>query len=111
MNAGVAKIDATLPLGVPLAGYNHGDRRVADWPIPVAKNYSNWMTGNIGVQSPIYARALVLQTNLTSVCYLTMDGIGADGTLRRLAWEKARDQGFNVPLDNVILSGSHFDGS
>ena len=36
-----------------------------------------------------------------------MDGIGADGTLRRIAWEKARDQGFNVPLDNCILSGSH----
>ena len=107
LNAGVSKVDATLPLGVPLAGYNHGARRVKDYPIPVALNYSNWMTGNIGVQSPIYARALILQTNLTSVLYLTMDGIGADGTLRRIAWEKAKDLGLNVPLDNVILSGSH----
>lgn len=26
LQAGVAKINGTLPLGVPLAGYNHGQR-------------------------------------------------------------------------------------
>jgi hypothetical protein len=26
LRAGVAKVNGTLPLGVPLAGYNHGDR-------------------------------------------------------------------------------------
>jgi len=107
LNAGVSKINTNLPLGVPLAGYNHGDRRFKDYPIPDPKPYSNWMTGNIGVQSPIYARALILETGNTSICYLTMDGIGADGTLRKIAWEKATDQGFKIPLDNVILSGSH----
>ncbi len=45
VNAGSARINATLPLGTPLAGYNHGARRVKDWPIPDPKEYTTWMTG------------------------------------------------------------------
>jgi len=40
VRAGAGKVNATLPLGVPLAGYNHGDRRVPYWPIPVTKKYT-----------------------------------------------------------------------
>jgi hypothetical protein len=27
LRVGVVKVDASLPIGVPLAGYNHGERR------------------------------------------------------------------------------------
>ncbi len=43
VNAGSARINATLPLGAPLAGY--GSRRVKDWPIPDPKEYTTWMKG------------------------------------------------------------------
>ena len=42
--AGVAKVDGTLPIGVPIAGYNHGDRRVKKWPIPSFTRYTTWLT-------------------------------------------------------------------
>jgi hypothetical protein len=32
--ASATKVNATLPIGVPLAGYNHGHRRVKNWPLP-----------------------------------------------------------------------------
>lgn len=31
---------ATLPKGVPLAGYNHGERRVPHWPEPQETKYT-----------------------------------------------------------------------
>ncbi len=31
---GVAKVNCVMPDGVPLAGINHGERRVKDWPLP-----------------------------------------------------------------------------
>ena len=43
---------ATMPIGVPLAGYNHGPRRVPHWPIPEFKKYSNFMTPSQGMMDP-----------------------------------------------------------
>lgn len=50
LRAGVAKVDASAPIGVPLAGeaipafltagYNHGPRRVPKWPEPKNGNYT-----------------------------------------------------------------------
>ena len=40
---------ATLPVGVPLAGYNHGERRVARWPLVEETKYT---TVSRGVLSP-----------------------------------------------------------
>lgn len=31
---------ATLPVGVPLAGYNHAERRVPDWPLVEETKYT-----------------------------------------------------------------------
>ena len=36
--AGSAKVDLQIPVGVPLAGYNHGQRRVPHWPIPKSES-------------------------------------------------------------------------
>lgn len=34
--------------GVPLAGYNHGERRVPHWPLPVKTKYTYFMTPSQG---------------------------------------------------------------
>lgn len=49
LRAGAAKINGTLPVGVPLAGYNHGQRRAARYPLPKFTQYTTWM-------APRYAR-------------------------------------------------------
>lgn len=44
--AGAAKVDATPPVGAPLAPYNFGARRVPTWPIPQFTRFvSNATTG------------------------------------------------------------------
>ncbi|XP_065846557.1 neutral ceramidase A-like [Oscarella lobularis] len=107
LRAGVAKVNATLPVGVPLAGYNHGERRVKYWPLPDPKQYTNFMTPSVGHLQTTWAKALLLDNGNTTFCFLTVDAIGADGTLRKLAWEKAAARGFTVPFDRFTVHGSH----
>jgi len=84
--AGVAKIDGTLPQGVPLSGYNHGARRVPFWPIPDFGPYTTWMTGNVGALNPSWVKALVIDNGQERFCFVTMDAIGADGNIGELAF-------------------------
>eukprot|EP00163_Fabomonas_tropica_P015439 TRINITY_DN28234_c0_g1_i1.p1 TRINITY_DN28234_c0_g1~~TRINITY_DN28234_c0_g1_i1.p1 ORF type:complete len:506 (+),score=121.43 TRINITY_DN28234_c0_g1_i1:33-1520(+) len=106
--AGVAKVNATMPTGVPLAGYNHGDRRVKDWPIPDVKKYTTFMTPSVGHLDPTWAKALIIEDpSGMNFCMITLDTIGAGGSQLQLAWNMAAAQGFNIPLERVTLHASH----
>jgi len=111
--AGVAKLDGTLPdssgIGVPLAGFNHGQRRYSLWPIPqTGLDYCNWMNPSQGIWSPTWVKALVLQFDDGSLfAFVTLDGIGMAGSIADLAWTIAKAGGLKVPRDNVIFSASH----
>lgn len=107
VRAGVAKIDGTLPLGTPLAGFNHGDRRVPHWPLPHVREFTTFMMPSTGVMDPTWIKALVIEAGSERVCFVTIDGIGADGTLSQLAYEIAADSGFSVPFSNIVFSASH----
>ncbi len=105
--AGVARVDSTLPVGVPLAGYNHGARRVKNWPLPHITPYTAFMTPSTGVERPLWAKCLVLQSGTEKVCFCTIDAIGADGDLFALSYKTAVQEGFTIPWENVVLSASH----
>eukprot|EP00117_Sycon_ciliatum_P047172 scpid74991/ scgid33716/ Neutral ceramidase B; Acylsphingosine deacylase 2B; N-acylsphingosine amidohydrolase 2B len=106
LKAGVAKVDATLPVGVPLAGFSA--RKTKFWPIPRPTKYTTFMEPSVGHLDPTWTKALVLKDDDgTELCIITFDGIGADGALRKLAYYKAAVLGFPLPLSNVIMSGSH----
>jgi len=106
--AGVAKVNATLPLGAPLAGYNHGDRRVKFWPLPdPGREYTNWMTPSQGTLDPTWCKVLIMNDGDMEVAFVTIDAIGMDGSLASLSYDLAVDMGFRLPRNNVIFSGSH----
>lgn len=105
--AGVAEVDGTLPVGVPLAGYNHGDRRAEYWPVPNNTAYTSFMTPSVGVMDPTHIRCLALRQGQKDLFMVTADAIGADGTLRKLAVLTAQALGSNATLDTVTLHASH----
>ena len=107
IRAGVAKVNATMPTGVPLAGYNYAPRASSSYPLPKETPFTTFMGPSVGHRDTTWAKALVLETDETSVCFVTFDVIGSDGTLAKLAYSMAKDLGFTVPFDNVIVSGSH----
>lgn len=104
-SAGVAKIDSTPPIGVPLAGYNHGARRVPYWPLPSFAKYTTWMTPSKGrlPNDGIFVRSLVMKDSSgTAIAMTTLDGIGSDGTLNQMAYDLAVGLGFTLPVTNLF---------
>lgn len=105
--AGVAKVDGTLPMGTPLAGYNHGGRAVPYFPLPEFRQYTTFMMPSTGIIDPTWTKALVLDNGETQIAFMTLDGIGSDQNLNRMAWEIATMNGFKVPFENCLFSSSH----
>jgi len=105
--ASVVKADATLPIGVPLAGYNHGPRRVPYWPIPQLGNYTTWMMPSVGIIDPTWVKVLVLDNGSTQLMFVTLDGVGSDGGVNQKAYDYAVLQGLDLPYENIIFSSSH----
>eukprot|EP01112_Ceratiomyxa_fruticulosa_P020747 TRINITY_DN7153_c0_g1_i1.p1 TRINITY_DN7153_c0_g1~~TRINITY_DN7153_c0_g1_i1.p1 ORF type:complete len:465 (-),score=91.10 TRINITY_DN7153_c0_g1_i1:73-1467(-) len=108
VRAGVAKIDGTLPIGIPLAGYNHAQRRYEYWPLIKSTPYTNWMTPSVGIMDPTWVKALVIDDGEgTQMCIVTVDAIGSDENLVNVTYNYAKEMGFPVPLNNCIFSMSH----
>ena len=106
--AGASKVDLEMPVGVPLAGYNHGTRRVPHWPLKEVKEYTSYMMPSVGQLEPSYARALYIQDpSGNAVCYLSCDIIGMDGAATAAAISLARSQGFPLTDDEVVFGASH----
>jgi len=104
--AGVAKIDATPPVGVPLAGFGSGRRRL---PFPDLRenNYYTYLTPSGGVKDPIFVKALVLTDGQATTAVVTLDMIATDSDLVRLAYDKAVTMGVPVALDDILVCSSH----
>ena len=65
------------------------------------------MKPSTGHLEPTWAKAVVISDGKESFCFVTIDAIGADGTLRKMAYDIAADKGFPVPYSNLALHGSH----
>eukprot|EP01102_Stenamoeba_stenopodia_P015167 TRINITY_DN5144_c0_g1_i1.p1 TRINITY_DN5144_c0_g1~~TRINITY_DN5144_c0_g1_i1.p1 ORF type:complete len:500 (+),score=112.80 TRINITY_DN5144_c0_g1_i1:178-1677(+) len=104
---GVSKINGTLPIGAPLAGYNYPPRRTEVWPLPKFTQYTTWMTPSVGMYDPTWVKCVVISNGIEKVAFVTMDVIGSDGSMGQLGYDIAASQGFGVQRDNVLFSASH----
>eukprot|EP00753_Platysulcus_tardus_P013097 PLAT3615.5.p1 GENE.PLAT3615.5~~PLAT3615.5.p1 ORF type:complete len:483 (-),score=237.58 PLAT3615.5:182-1630(-) len=110
IRAGVVKVDATLPIGVPLAGFSARHDKL--WPFPklrLGKNrYTTWMQPSIGAWQPTWVKALVIDDGEgTRIAHLTMDAIGSDGGTVKNGWKQAHALGFTVPEEQTLFHASH----
>lgn len=51
------------------------------------------MEPNTGVLDPIHAKALSVSDGVTTIMFVTIDGVGSDSTLNALAYDIAVTQG------------------
>jgi hypothetical protein len=135
IQAGVAKVDATLPVGVPLAvlllfvhvtrcGAGLQPRTAACQELASSRPHQIYLLDDSlcrrpgshlceGADSRRWQRRAVgcvlriLLFDVASVCFVTLDGIGMDGGLANLSYSIAQGMGFSVPQEKVIMSGSH----
>ena len=103
--AGAGLIDATPPVGVPLAGYGGLGRRLLIPDLLNRHPNAFWFKPSTGVHDPIMARALVLQSGERRVLWIAVDLVGADGEMVSELRERLRAIGLRY--DAIILSASH----
>lgn len=104
--AGVAKIDATPPIGAPLAGYGSFDRRLF-FPVLSPDSYNHLFKPSVGVRDPIYVKALALSNGQTTVAIVTLDTIAVDRSVVEEAYTIAAQRGVPLSLDNVMVCAAH----
>lgn len=100
--AGIAKVDATPNVGVPLAGYGGGRRRLLLPDINPFNDYTFFRPSE-GILDPIFAKALVLDNGKERVCLVTLDAIAMDGAVAKLAHQMAQQKGFSLPLGSPTI--------
>jgi neutral ceramidase len=87
LQVGVADVDITPPLGIPLAGYYHA--RGAD-----------------GVLDPLFSKALVMEVNGTRAAWVALDLI----SVTRAVTDQVRaaiEQATGIPGDHVLIAATH----
>jgi len=87
LQAGVAGIDITPPLGAPMAGYYHP--RGAD-----------------GLLDPLMSKALVLKRGETRMALVVLDVISVTQAITNAAREKIEEQ-TSIPGNYVMISATH----
>ena len=56
---------------------------------------------------PTWVRALIIEEGSEQFGVVTIDAIGADSPLMTRAWEIAAGRGLTIPLENIVMGGSH----
>jgi neutral ceramidase len=87
LRVGVAALDITPPLGIPLAGYYHA--RGAD-----------------GVLDPLFSKALVMEANGTRAAWVALDLISVTRAITDQA-RAAIEQATGIPGDHVLIAATH----
>jgi neutral ceramidase len=106
LRAGVAVVDITPPVGVPLGGFGEGDRR-RTWPDLNPFDYHTLFNPSKGIRDPILAKAVVLDDGVDRVAILCVDLVasGANGGAKMA--QHLANAGSRVSGDAVMICASH----
>ena len=102
--AGAASVEIVLPGGTPLAGYGGLPRR-AWFPRLFSRSPAFWFKPAQGVHDAPRARALVIESGVTRILFLSVDLVGIDPSLvSELRGRLARS---GLGYSGLIVAASH----
>ncbi len=104
--AGVAVVDITPPVGVPLGGFGEGARRLF-FPDLSSSNYYTWFAPSQGVRDPILAKALVLDDGVDRVALVSLDIIASDNRAAEAIFLKLAQRGVALDPHAIMTCASH----
>lgn len=104
VRAGVATVETTPAIGVPLAGYT-GRRRII--PELDSSTPSMYFKPSTGVRDALHARALVIESGGKRVTFLSVDAIAMLGSLVDDIVAAATAQGSPIQKDDLVVFASH----
>jgi hypothetical protein len=98
-------VDVTPPVGVPLAGYGGGARRLLFPDLLDKHPLAFWFKPSVGVHDPIMARALVFQSGAVRLLWISVDLIAVDPDMVRDL--RARLAASGLTYTSIVVSASH----
>ncbi|BBM83995.1 neutral/alkaline non-lysosomal ceramidase N-terminal domain-containing protein [Candidatus Uabimicrobium amorphum] len=104
LQAGVASADMTPEIGVPLAGYGGGKRRL-DFPDLDPSNYNVLLAPSEGVLDPLITKVVVIQSGDTKIAIVKSDACGVPQHLVKDVAKKIKKTG--ITLENLCITGTH----
>jgi hypothetical protein len=104
LRAGVAMADIAAPVGVPLAGYGGGKRRL-DFPDLDPTNYHTLLAPSEGILDPLIAKAVVLESGSTKIAIIKLDSVGIMDHIVDDIAKKIGDTG--ITRDQLTVTGTH----
>jgi hypothetical protein len=110
---GLAAVDITPVVGVPLAGYGGADRRMTheERELPRSTHpYTTYLKASVGVRDPIWARAMVVEGNDSygkpvKAAFLSLDLVGISHDLRSDILAQVKD--LDLDGDYVVVAATH----
>ena len=104
LRAGVAVVDITPELGVPLAGYTKRRRLIPDFD---ASNDIRYFGPSEAVRDAIEAKALVLESGGERAYFVSFDTVAVLGDVVDRIVAAARAKGSKVTSDHLVAFASH----
>lgn len=102
--AGVAVVDVTPAVGVPLAGYTKRRRLIPDFD---PANDIRYFGPSEGVRDPIQAKALVIESGGKRAYFVSLDTVAVLGDLVDRIVAAARAKGSAVTGEHLMAFASH----
>lgn len=106
LRAGVAVTDMCPPVGVPLAGYGGGKRRL-DFPDFDPDNYNVLLAPSDGILDPLMAKALVLESAGVKIAIIKLDSIGVSGEMVADIAKKISSTGIDAAHLTIVGTHTH----
>ncbi len=105
-HAGVAVVDITPPIGVPLGGFGEGARRMG-FPDLDPTNFHTFFAPSTGILDPILCKAIVLDDGVDRVALVSLDLIASDNRASEAIALKLQQRGVAIDFDHVMTCASH----
>ena len=104
LQAGAASLDMTPEIGVPLAGYGGGKRRLS-FPDLDPSNYNVFLAPSEGVLDPLITKVVVIQSGDKKIAIVKSDACGVPQHLVKDIAKLIKKTG--ITLENLCITGTH----
>jgi len=104
LRVGVASVDVTPEIGVPLGGFGGGDRRLkmSKWG---KYKYATYLAPSTGVRDPIRSKAMVLEKDGKRLLFVSLDVVGVTSKFLKDLHRRFKALGFKT--GEVVVSATH----
>lgn len=105
LHVGLYAGDVTPPVGVPLAGFGGGARRIG-FDILNRYPYATFLAPSEGILDPIRAKVMVLKQGKKKLVFISMDTVAVTADIRK-DFLKQLEKKHGLGPDEVFISATH----